>query len=120
MVNPDMFCFQKFLDPITSISSLVLMKNETDFICQCCVFRSIRSRVCDRGCGRFPGLTGDCLCFRTQISCGLLSSTLNTGKKLHGFSSGRELSAWCGLVPRQHSSGGKQKLSSVTKMAIAV
>lgn len=22
------------------------------------------------------------------------------------FSSGRELSAWCGLVPRQHSSGG--------------
>ncbi|MGP2471657.1 transposase [Yersinia sp. 2540 StPb PI] len=31
------------------------------------------------------------------------------------FSSGRELSAWCGLVPRQHSSGGKQILSSVTK-----
>ncbi|WP_420072453.1 transposase [Yersinia sp. 1252 StPb PI] len=31
------------------------------------------------------------------------------------FSSGRELSVWCGLVPRQHSSGGKQILSSVTK-----
>lgn len=31
------------------------------------------------------------------------------------FTSGRELSAWCGLVPRQHSSGGKQRLSSVTK-----
>lgn len=31
------------------------------------------------------------------------------------FSSGRELSAWCGLVPRQHSSGGKQRLSSLTK-----
>lgn len=31
------------------------------------------------------------------------------------FSSGRELSAWCGLVSRQHSSGGKQRLSSVTK-----
>ncbi|MCP1065600.1 transposase [Serratia symbiotica] len=31
------------------------------------------------------------------------------------FSSGRELSAWCDLVPRQHSSGGKQRLSSVTK-----
>lgn len=27
----------------------------------------------------------------------------------------QELSAWCGLVPRQHSSGGKQRLSSVTK-----
>ena len=31
------------------------------------------------------------------------------------FSSGRELSAWCGLVPRQRSSGVKQRLSSVTK-----
>lgn len=31
------------------------------------------------------------------------------------FSSGGELSAWCGLVSRQHSSGGKQHLSSVTK-----
>lgn len=30
-------------------------------------------------------------------------------------SSGRELSAWCGLAPRQHSSGGKQRLSAVTK-----
>lgn len=31
------------------------------------------------------------------------------------FSSGRELSAWYGLVPRQHSSEGKQRLSSVAK-----
>lgn len=31
------------------------------------------------------------------------------------FSSGRELSAWYGLAPRQHSSGGKQRLSAVTK-----
>lgn len=31
------------------------------------------------------------------------------------FSSGRELSVWCRLVPCQHSSGGKQRLSSVTK-----
>lgn len=31
------------------------------------------------------------------------------------FSSGRELSTWCSLVPRRHSSGGKQRLSSVTK-----
>ncbi|MEG8834831.1 transposase [Klebsiella pneumoniae] len=31
------------------------------------------------------------------------------------FSSGRELLAWCGLVPCHHGSGGKQRLSSVTK-----
>ncbi len=31
------------------------------------------------------------------------------------FTNGRQLSAWCGLVPRQRSSGGKSCLSSMTK-----
>jgi transposase len=31
------------------------------------------------------------------------------------FKSGRELAAWVGLVPRQHSSGGKPKLGRVSK-----
>jgi transposase len=31
------------------------------------------------------------------------------------FKSGRELAAWIGLVPRQHSSGGKQKLGRASK-----
>ncbi|PHM72085.1 transposase [Xenorhabdus kozodoii] len=31
------------------------------------------------------------------------------------FTNGRPLSAWCGLVPRQHSSGGKKRLSSLSK-----
>ena len=31
------------------------------------------------------------------------------------FRSGRELAAWIGLVPRQHSSGGKQKIGRVSK-----
>jgi transposase len=31
------------------------------------------------------------------------------------FKSGRELAAWIGLVPREHSSGGKQKLGRVSK-----
>jgi transposase len=31
------------------------------------------------------------------------------------FASGRELAAWIGLVPRQHSSGGKQKLGRISK-----
>jgi hypothetical protein len=33
------------------------------------------------------------------------------------FKSGRELAAWIGLVPRQHPSGGKQKLGRVSKQA---
>jgi transposase len=31
------------------------------------------------------------------------------------FSSGRHLAAWLGLVPRQNSSGGKERLGSITK-----
>uniref|UniRef100_UPI0036D97B03 transposase n=1 Tax=Photorhabdus sp. RM322S TaxID=3342825 RepID=UPI0036D97B03 len=31
------------------------------------------------------------------------------------FSYGRQLSAWCGLVPRQYSSGGKNRLAGITK-----
>jgi transposase len=31
------------------------------------------------------------------------------------FQSGRNFSAWIGLVPKQHSSGGKDRLGSITK-----
>src|SRR6476469_1421336 len=31
------------------------------------------------------------------------------------FRSGRDFSAWIGLVPKQHSSGGKERLGSITK-----
>ena len=31
------------------------------------------------------------------------------------FSSGRNLAAWIGLVPRQHSTGGKQRLGGISK-----
>jgi transposase len=31
------------------------------------------------------------------------------------FRSGRSFSAWIGLVPKQHSSGGKNKLGSISK-----
>ena len=31
------------------------------------------------------------------------------------FKSGRDLAAWIGLVPRQHSTGGKEKLGSISK-----
>jgi transposase len=35
---------------------------------------------------------------------------------LRAFSSGRNFAAWLGLVPRQHSTGGKTRLGSVSKM----
>lgn len=39
-------------------------------------------------------------------------TAIGNGKQ---FKSGREFSAWVGLVPRQHSSGGKEKLGSISK-----
>ena len=33
----------------------------------------------------------------------------------HNFKNGRELAAWIGLVPRQHSTGGKQTLLGISK-----
>jgi len=33
------------------------------------------------------------------------------------FRSGRNFSAWIGLVPRQHSSGGKDRLGSISKQS---
>jgi transposase len=32
------------------------------------------------------------------------------------FRRGRDFAAWLGLVPRQHSTGGKQKLGKTSKM----
>ncbi len=33
----------------------------------------------------------------------------------HAFRSGRDLSAWIGLVPKQHSTGGKERLGKISK-----
>ncbi len=35
---------------------------------------------------------------------------------MEGFGRGRDFSAWLGLVPRQHSTGGRQRLGRVSKM----
>jgi transposase len=36
------------------------------------------------------------------------------------FKSGRELAAWIGLLPRQNSTGGKQKLGGISNKAIDI
>jgi transposase len=44
------------------------------------------------------------------------SAILATVPDMSGFSSGREFAAFLGLTPRQHSSGGKERLGRITKM----
>ena len=48
---------------------------------------------------------------------GLITATALTASigNANCFRNGRQLSAWLGLVPRQHSSGGKEKLLSISK-----
>jgi transposase len=43
------------------------------------------------------------------------ASVLSELGKGEQFTNGRQFSAWCGLVPRQHSSGGKSTLMGMTK-----
>jgi transposase len=45
----------------------------------------------------------------------LASALVATIADARAFKSGRNLAAWIGLVPRQNSSGGKERLGSITK-----
>ena len=45
----------------------------------------------------------------------LASALVATISDPKSFASGRNLAAWIGLVPRQNSSGGKERLGSITK-----
>ncbi len=44
------------------------------------------------------------------------SALVATVQDIGAFASGREFAAFLGLVPRQHSSGGKEKLGRISKM----
>jgi transposase len=43
------------------------------------------------------------------------SAVVATVGNAHDYRNGRQFAAWLGLVPRQHSSGGKRKLGSITR-----
>jgi transposase len=45
-----------------------------------------------------------------------VSAILAGVPNIKGFRSGRDFAAWLGLVPRQNSSGGKERLGAITKM----
>lgn len=47
------------------------------------------------------------------ITASAIAATVDDARR---FRSGRHFAAWLGLVPRQHSSGGKEKLGRISKM----
>ena len=58
-------------------------------------------------------------CKRLMQICGIGETTASAIEasvgNAHDFKNGRQFSAWLGLVPRQHSSGGKARLGRITK-----
>ncbi len=47
-----------------------------------------------------------------MITATALVATIGDASQFH---SGRQLAAWLGLVPKQHSSGGKERLGGISK-----
>jgi transposase len=46
------------------------------------------------------------------VTATAIAATIGNGK---AFKNGRQFAAWLGLVPRQYSSGGKQRLGHISK-----
>jgi transposase len=63
-----------------------------------------RDNTLSRRLAQIPGIG--------PITASALSASIGDGKH---FKSGRQLAAWLGLVPRQHSSGGKPLLLGISK-----
>jgi transposase len=61
----------------------------------------------DEGCKRLMGVPG----IGPIVSTALVAAVGNATS----FRKGRDLASWLGLVPRQHSSGGKTKLLGISK-----
>jgi transposase len=59
----------------------------------------------------------DCQRLQTMPGVGLMIATALVAAigDIRAFKSGRELAAWLGLVPRQHSTGGKTTLLGISK-----
>lgn len=63
-----------------------------------------RSNDCSRRLEAVPGIG--------PLTASALAASIGDAKN---FDNGRQLAAWLGLVPRQHSSGGKQNLLGMSK-----
>ena len=66
-----------------------------------------RLREQSQACKRLMGIPG----VGPMSATALVAAVADAGV----FNSGREMAAWLGLVPRQHSTGGKPKLLGISK-----
>jgi len=69
--------------------------------------RLVETARADAACARLAGVPG----IGPVIATALVAAVADAKT----FGSGRHLAAWLGLVPRQHSSGGKERLLGISK-----
>ena len=81
--------------------------------------RGLNERMAELDRRLVEAARGDAACARLAAVPGIgpviataLVATVGDAK---AFASGRHLAAWAGLVPRQHSSGGKERLLGISK-----
>ena len=75
--------------------------------------RCIGSRnCCTRACGNIASRRLEAIPGIGPLSASALVASIGDAK---AFKNGRQLAAWLGLVPRQHSSGGKELLLGISK-----
>jgi transposase len=75
-----------------------------------------RQRHCDRRIETHAQADVRCVRIRAQMGVGALTSDAVVASVGDGrnFRHGRQMAAWVGLVPRQHSSGGHQRLGPIS------
>ena len=76
----------------------------------------VRLQICDQRIEARAKADESCCRIRAQIGVGALTADAVVASVGHGgdFKHGRQMSAWIGLVPRQDSSGGHQRLGHIS------
>lgn len=82
-------------------------------------YQQLEARIaqCEKELKRISKQSDECSRLMTIPGVGYLSATALVAGigDTRAFKNGRELAAWLGLVPREHSTGGKQRLFGITK-----
>jgi transposase len=81
--------------------------------------RGLNERMAELDRRLVEAARGDAACARLAAVPGIgpviATALVATVGDARAFASGRHLAAWAGLVPRQHSSGGKERLLGISK-----
>ncbi len=93
-----------FRDLLHSLHEALLQLEKRFMDIETLITRSSKNEELARMLESIPGIG--------KLSATALYAAVGTGQQ---FKNGRNMAAWLGLVPRQHSTGGKQKLLGISK-----